>query len=62
MTIAKEKIIDILREFPEEVDVDEVIYRLYLRQKIESAERDVSKGRLTSHEEVVKETLGWFKK
>ena len=56
MTIAKQQVLDLLKDLPEQVDIDEVIYRLYLRQKIELAEQDVREGRLISHAEVVKET------
>jgi hypothetical protein len=62
MTIAKQKIFELIKDLPEEVDIDEIIYRLYLRQKLESAEQDVREGRLVSHGEVVKETSKWFGK
>ncbi len=62
MTIAKQQILELIKDLPEEVDVDEVMYRLYLRQKLEAAENDVREGRLISHEEVVKETSNWFEK
>lgn len=62
MTIAKQEVLELIKELPDEVDVDEVIYRLYLRQKLESAEKDVREGRLVLHDEVVKETSKWFKK
>lgn len=62
MTIAKQQILELIKDLPEEVDVDEVMYRLYLRQKLEAAEKDVREGRLISHEEVVKETSNWFEK
>lgn len=62
MTIAKQEVFELIKDLPEEVDVDEVMYRLYLRQKLEAAEKDVREGRLISHEEVVKETSKWFEK
>lgn len=62
MTIAKKQILELVKDLPEEVDIDEVMYRLYLRQKLEAAEEDVREGRLVSHEEVMKETSQWFKK
>jgi hypothetical protein len=62
MTIPKQQIFDIIKDLPDEVDVDEVMYRLYLRQKLESAENDVREGRMLTQEEVVKETAQWFKK
>jgi hypothetical protein len=62
MTIAKQEVFELIKDLPEEVDIDEIIYRLYLRQKLESAEKDVRESRLISHEEVVKETSKWFEK
>ena len=59
MTIAKQQVLELTKELPEEVDVEELIYRLYLRQKLEAAEKDVREGRLVSHEEAVKETAKW---
>lgn len=62
MTIDKQKVAEIIKDLPDEVDIDELIYRLYLRQKLEAAEKDASEGRLLSHEEVVRETSKWFEK
>ncbi|OIO29252.1 MAG: hypothetical protein AUJ60_05460 [Nitrospirae bacterium CG1_02_44_142] len=62
MTIAKQQVLDLIKDLPEEVDIDEVMYRLYLRQKLEAAEKDVREGRLISQEEVIKETSKWFTK
>ena len=62
MTITKQKILDLVEELPRKIDIDELIYRLYLRKKIESAEEDVRKGRMISHKNVIRETSKWFKK
>lgn len=62
MTIAKQQVLELLNDLPEQVDIDDIIYRLYLRQKLELAEQDIREGRLTSHAEVVRETSEWFKK
>ncbi len=62
MTIAKKKLLELIHDLPEEVEIDEIMYRLYLRQKLEEAEKDVHAGRLTPHEEVVKETSRWPEK
>lgn len=62
MLIAKQQILKLIKDLPDKVDIDEVMYRLYLRQKLEAAEKDVRRGRLVLHEEVVKETSKWFKK
>ena len=61
MIIAKQQVLEMIEELPEKIDVDDLMYRLYLRQKLEAAEDDVREGRLISHEAVVKETSKWFK-
>ena len=62
MTIAKQQVLELIKDLPEEIDIDEIIYRLYLRQKLDTAEKDIREGRLVSHEEVVNETSKWFEK
>lgn len=62
MTITKKQVLEIVKDLPEEVDIDEIMHRLYLRKKLEAAEKDVREGKVVSHEEVVKETSNWFKK
>lgn len=57
MTVPKKQILEIINNFPEEVDIDEMMYRLYLKEKIELAEQDVKEGNLVSHDDVVKD---WF--
>ena len=60
MTVSKEKILALIKELPDHVDIEDLMYRLYLLQKIESGEQDGRKGRLVSHEQVVQETARWF--
>lgn len=55
MTIRKSELIELVHSLPEEVDLEEVHYRLYLREKLEAAEEDVAAGRLVSAEEVAQE-------
>ncbi|MFH1824260.1 MAG: hypothetical protein ABH873_03425 [Candidatus Firestonebacteria bacterium] len=62
MIIAKQQIFELIKDLPKKIDIDEVMYRLYLKQKLETAEKDVREGRLISHEKVVKETSKWFEK
>ncbi len=60
--IAKKQVFELLEDLPDELDIDEIMYRLYVRQKLETAEKDVREGRIISHEEVVRETSKWFVK
>jgi len=62
MTVGKKQLLELIKDLPEEVDVDEVMYRLYLRQKLDAAEEDVREGRTVSRYEAVKESSTWLKK
>jgi predicted transcriptional regulator len=53
MQILKSKLEGLLKELPEKVDVEDVMYRLYLLQKIEAGEKDIAEGRLSSHKDAV---------
>lgn len=62
MVITKRQVLELVKDLPDEIDIDELMYRFYLRQKLETAEKDVREGNLFSHEEVIKEISEWFKK
>jgi hypothetical protein len=56
MTV-KEQARQLLDELPESVTWDDVLYALYVRQKIERGFDDVKNGRVISHEEVRRQFL-----
>ena len=57
----KHDILELLRDMPEDIDADELIYRVYLRQKLEASEAAVEAGKVLSHEEVVRRSEEWLK-
>ena len=59
MTIHKEEVLELVRQLPDEVDIEEVIYRLYLREKLATAEADIAAGRTLSPEEVREQVRTW---
>ena len=59
MTIPKQEVLELLRQFSDEVDVEDLIHRLYLREKLAVAEADVAAGRTLSAEEVRENALKW---
>lgn len=58
MNISKSKLETMIKELPDTVDTEEVIYRVYLLQKIEAGEAAIREGRALPHEEVVKQVSG----
>lgn len=53
MEILKSKLEGLLKELPEKVNIDEVMYRIYLLQKIEAGEADIMEGQTLSHKDAV---------
>ncbi len=56
----KEKVIAVLEDLPDEVDVDSLTERLYLLQKIDAAEKEISAGQGILHEEVRRRLAKWL--
>ena len=52
MTTAKKSARDLIDQLPEEATWDDIMYELYVKQKIETRIQDVSEGRVTSHEDI----------
>ena len=50
----REKVLAVIQELPEEVDVDSLTERLYLLQKIDDAEQEIAAGKGLPHEEVLR--------
>ena len=53
------EVIELLRDRPDEVYADDLIYRLYLMQKLEKSEAAADAGDLIPHEEVEKRSAEW---
>lgn len=60
MSAVKEIVEEILEQLPEEATLEEVQYRLYVRQKIEQGLADVEAGRVISHDEVKRRAQKWL--
>lgn len=55
MSTIKESLLQLIRQLPEECTWDEVMYRIYVRQKIEAGLRDADSGRTVEHATVFQE-------
>jgi hypothetical protein len=52
--MSKEKILEVVKSFPEDVDLDALLNKLYVMQKIEIGEQQIDRGEGVPHDEVVK--------
>lgn len=58
MQIARAAIESYVSTLPEIVESEDVMYRLYLLEKIEAGERDIQAGRFISHNEASERLAG----
>ena len=57
----KRDILELVQAMPEEIDLDELMYRLYLKQKLQAAEAAFQEGRVIPHDEAVRWSQAWFR-
>jgi predicted transcriptional regulator len=60
VTWRKQDVLDIVGEMPEEVDVDELHYRLYLLQRIREGDAAYGAGDIVPQEEVERQSESWL--
>jgi predicted transcriptional regulator len=53
MNVAKEKLETLIKDLPDSVDIEEVMYRILLLQKIEEGEAAIKEGKTLSHDEAL---------
>jgi len=57
----KQDVVELLDNFPEDVDAEKLIEVLYLQAKLEKAELAIERGEVLTQEQVVEETNKWFR-
>ena len=57
----KEKVRQVVEDFPEEIDVDALMEELYLLQEIETAERELANGEGIPDAEVEERLAKWLR-
>ncbi len=59
MQTLKQEAINVISKMPEPVDIDEIMYRLYVIDKIRKGKEAADKGETTSADELKKEIEKW---
>jgi predicted transcriptional regulator len=55
----KEEVISLLHELPDDITLDEIMYHLYVKQKIIKGLKDIEDGNTYTHEEVKEMAKKW---
>jgi len=56
----KDDVIEMIRQLPEDVTIDDIMEELYTRRRIEEGLRQVEAGEVISHEDVKKRLSRWL--
>jgi hypothetical protein len=56
----KQRVQEVVEGLPENVDIDELIERLYVLRRLEVAEEELSAGDVIDHDEVEKRMAQWL--
>lgn len=59
MMVTRDEVLELIRNLPDKIDIEELIYRLYLREKLAVAEEDIAAGRTLSTEELRTQASSW---
>jgi len=55
MSGVKEAVLKLVEQLPEECTWDDVLYEIFVRQKVDAGLKDAEEGRTVPHEEVFQE-------
>jgi len=55
----KKEAINTITQLPDDVDMDEIMYRLYVLDKIRKGQEDIAQGRVISAEDLKREIEKW---
>lgn len=56
---AKQEALEAIQRLPDNVDTEEIMYRLYVLDNIRRGQQDAAEGRTQPAEEVLAETRSW---
>ncbi len=58
---AKEAVIEIVQQMPDDLTFEEILYRLYVREQITEGVRQLDAGEGIPHEEAMQRLSRWLK-
>lgn len=59
MHLAKQEALETIGKLPEDADIDEIMYRLYVLDKIRKGQKAVKQGQTVTSEELKREIGSW---
>jgi len=62
MQTAKQEVMELLKDLPDDSTLEEIQYHLYVRQKVQRGLKDIEQGKIFSQAEVEKRMEKWLVK
>jgi len=59
MQPVKQEALETIGKLPDDVDMDEIMYRLHVLDKVRKGREDIEAGRTVSHEDLMREIEQW---
>jgi hypothetical protein len=59
MQSAKQEALEAIQRLPDDVDTEEMIYRLYVLENIRRGQQDAAEGKTESADEVLQDIQSW---
>lgn len=56
----KEEVIKLIQDLPEDVTMEDIMYKLYVRAEIEDGLKELNQGKGIPHEEVMEKISKWL--
>jgi predicted transcriptional regulator len=60
-TSTKTEVLRMIGEMPENSSLDEIIYQIYFRQRVDRGLRELANGKTVSHDEVERSVGRWLR-
>lgn len=61
MSKLKEEAIKLIKQMPDDCSLEDIMYELYFKQKVEKGLRELKEGKIVKHEDVKKRLGKWLK-
>jgi predicted transcriptional regulator len=58
-TAVKEETIQLIERMPDDCTVEDILYELYLKQKVDKGLQDIREGRVVKHQEAKQRISRW---
>ncbi len=59
MPLTRQELVDMVQSLPDAIEAEELIHRIYLKEKLARAEEDLAAGRVLTHEAMKDRIASW---